>query len=40
VIPASDAVYLMRLNADCLEDQIGQALPATIAIDEQAKITV
>jgi Probable lipoprotein LpqN len=40
VIPAGDAVYLMRLNADCLEDQIGQALPATIAIDEQAKITV
>jgi hypothetical protein len=40
VIPASDAVYLLRLNADCLEDQIGQALPATITIDEQAKITV
>ena len=40
VIAASDAVYLLRLNADCLEDQIGQALPATITIDEQAKITV
>ena len=24
--PASDAVYLLRLNADCLDDQIGQAL--------------
>jgi hypothetical protein len=40
VIAASDAVYLLRLNADCLEDQIGQALPATITIDEKAKITV
>ncbi|BBX44437.1 LpqN/LpqT family lipoprotein [Mycobacterium cookii] len=40
VIPADGAVYLLRLNADCLEDQVGQALPATIAIDEKAKITV
>jgi Probable lipoprotein LpqN len=40
VIRASDAVYLLRLNADCLEDQIDKALPATITIDEQAKITV
>jgi Probable lipoprotein LpqN len=40
VIAASDALYVLRLNADCLEDQIDKALPATIAIDEQAKITV
>jgi hypothetical protein len=40
VIPAGGALYLLRLNADCLEDQIGQALPATITIDEKAKITV
>jgi hypothetical protein len=40
VIPASDGLYVLRLNADCLDDQIDNALPATIAIDEQAKITV
>jgi hypothetical protein len=40
VIPAGGALYVLRLNADCLEDQIDQALPATIAIDEKAKITV
>ncbi|WP_424381978.1 LpqN/LpqT family lipoprotein [Mycobacterium sp.] len=40
VIASGNALYVMRLNADCLEDQIGQALPATINIDEQAKITV
>jgi hypothetical protein len=40
VLPASGGVYLLRLNADCLEDQIGQALPATITIDEKTKITV
>jgi hypothetical protein len=39
-IPASGSVYLLRLNADCLEDQIGQALPATITIDEKTKIAV
>jgi Probable lipoprotein LpqN len=39
VLPASGGVYLLRLNADCLEDQIGQALPATITIDEKTKIT-
>ncbi|MGA8544171.1 MAG: LpqN/LpqT family lipoprotein [Mycobacterium sp.] len=39
VIASGNALYVMRLNADCLEDQIGQALPATITIDEQAKIT-
>jgi len=40
VIDGSDAVYLLRLNADCLEDQIDKALPATITIDEKTKITV
>jgi Probable lipoprotein LpqN len=39
VIKANDGVYLLRLNADCLEDQIGQALPATITIDEKTTIT-
>ncbi len=39
VIPAGDGLYVLRLNADCLEDQIDKALPATITIDEQAKIT-
>jgi len=38
VVPASGGVYLLRLNADCLEEQIGQALPATITIDEKTKI--
>jgi hypothetical protein len=38
-IPAGDGIYLLRLNADCLEDQIDKALPATITIDEKAKIT-
>jgi Probable lipoprotein LpqN len=40
VIAASDGVYLLRLNADCLEDQIDKALPATITIDEKTTITV
>jgi Probable lipoprotein LpqN len=40
VIPASDGVYLLRLNADFLEDQGALALPATITIDEQMTITV
>jgi Probable lipoprotein LpqN len=39
VIPASGAVYVVRFNADCLEDQISQALPATMTIDEKTKIT-
>jgi Probable lipoprotein LpqN len=39
VIPAGDGLYLLRLNADCLEDQIDKALPATITIDEKTKIT-
>jgi Probable lipoprotein LpqN len=39
VIPASGALYVLRLNADCLDNQIDTAMPATIDIDEQAKIT-
>lgn len=39
VIDGSDAVYLLRLNADCLEDQIDKALPATITIDDKTTIT-
>ncbi|WP_428340184.1 LpqN/LpqT family lipoprotein [Mycobacterium sp.] len=39
VIPAGGALYLLRLNADCLEDQVDKALPATITIDEKTKIT-
>jgi hypothetical protein len=39
VIPGSDGVYLLRLSADCLENQIDQALPATITIDDKATIT-
>jgi hypothetical protein len=39
VMKGTDAIYLLRLNADCLEDQIGTALPATITIDEKTKIT-
>jgi Probable lipoprotein LpqN len=40
VIEGKDAIFLLRLNADCLEDQIDKALPATIAIDDKTKITV
>jgi hypothetical protein len=39
VIPGSDGLYVLRLNADCLDNQIDTAMPATIDIDEQAKIT-
>jgi hypothetical protein len=39
VIPAGDGLYLLRLNADCLEDQVDKALPATITIDDKTKIT-
>jgi Probable lipoprotein LpqN len=40
VIPGSDAVYLLRLSADCLDNQIDQALPATITIDDKATIAL
>jgi len=38
-VPAGDGINLLRLNADCLEDQIDKAMPATITIDEKTKIT-
>ena len=38
-VPAGDGINLLRLNADCLEDQVDKALPATITIDETTKIT-
>ena len=40
VIEANDAVYLLRLNIDCLADQIDQVLPATATIDEKTTINV
>jgi hypothetical protein len=40
VIEANDAVYLLKLNIDCLADQIDQVLPATMTIDEKTTITV
>jgi Probable lipoprotein LpqN len=39
-IDGKDAIYLLRLNADCLPDQIDKALPATITIDEKTTINV
>lgn len=39
VINGNDAIYLLRLNADCLPDQVEKALPATVTIDEKTKIT-
>jgi Probable lipoprotein LpqN len=40
VIEANDAVYLLRLNIDCLADQIDPVLPATATIDEKTAINV
>ena len=39
-IEANDAVYLLRLNIDCLADQIDKVLPATATIDEKTMINV
>jgi hypothetical protein len=39
VLDGSDGIYVLRLNADCLDNQIEKALPATITIDEKTKIT-
>jgi Probable lipoprotein LpqN len=39
VIPGQDALYVLQLNAEGLEDQMGALMDATAAIDEQAKIT-
>ncbi|MDT5227630.1 MAG: hypothetical protein QOH94_1423 [Mycobacterium sp.] len=38
VINGSDHIYLLELNADCLPDQVMEALPATVAIDEKTTI--
>ncbi|MGH3598261.1 MAG: LpqN/LpqT family lipoprotein [Mycobacterium sp.] len=38
VIPAGDGLYMLQLNADCLEDQLDVAVPATLAIDDQTTI--
>ena len=39
VIPGQDGLYVLQLNADGLEDQIGPLMDATTAIDEQTTIT-
>jgi hypothetical protein len=39
VINGNDNIYLLELNADLLPDQVPQALPATITIDEKTTIT-
>jgi hypothetical protein len=39
VIPGQDGLYVLQLNADGLEDQIGALMDATAAIDEQTTIT-
>ncbi|MGZ8812727.1 MAG: envelope biogenesis lipoprotein LpqN [Mycobacterium sp.] len=39
VIPGQDGLYVLQLNADGLEDQIGALMDATAAIDDQTKIT-
>ena len=38
VLPADDGLWVLRLNADCLEDQIDQVLPATMTIDDKTTI--
>jgi hypothetical protein len=38
VINGNDHIYLLELNADCLPDQVMEALPATVAIDEKTTI--
>lgn len=39
VIPGKDGLYVLQLNVDGLEDQIGAVIDATSAIDEQTTIT-
>lgn len=39
VIPGQDGLYVLQLNADGLEDQMGALMDATSAIDEQTTIT-
>jgi len=39
VIPGKDGLYVLQLNADGTEDQMGPLMDATGVIDEQTKIT-
>jgi Probable lipoprotein LpqN len=39
VIPGQDGLYVLQLNADGTEAQMGTLMDATTAIDEQTKIT-
>ena len=39
VIPGQDGLYVLQLNADGLEDQMGPLMDATTVIDEQTTIT-
>ena len=39
VIPGSDGVFVLQLNADGTEDQMGALMDATSVIDEQTTIT-
>lgn len=39
VIPGADALYVLQLNADGTEDQMGALMDATNIIDEQTTIT-
>jgi hypothetical protein len=39
VIPGQDALYVLQLNADGTEEQMGALMDATSAIDEQTTIT-
>ena len=39
VIPGQDALYVLQLNADGTEDQMGALMDATSVIDEQTTIT-
>lgn len=39
VIPGQDGLYILQLNADGLEDQMGALIDATSAIDDQTTIT-
>jgi hypothetical protein len=39
VIPGQDGVFVLQLNADGLEDQMGPLMDATSEIDEKTTIT-
>lgn len=39
VIPGKDGIFVLQLNADGLEDQMGPLMDATSEIDEKTKIT-